>query len=340
MIRCAAVGVLLMLGAVPIPGQPSSADPFAPLRFLAGNWRGDQSGEPGHGTSERTYEFVFTGRFLQVKNTSTYPQQEKNKNGEVHHDMGMIGFDRARKKFVFRQFHQEGFVNTYVHEDSGDPKKIVFTSEAIENIAAGWRARETYLILSNDEFIERFELAEPGKDFALYSEARLKRVSAALGAQDKPPQPPTADPWQSLRFLIGTWEARTQGGSAGAASSGTYVFRLELRNHVLARHTASAGCTGPSDFDCEHDDVLYVYQDSAGQPLKAVYFDNEGHVIYYDVAVPKANTVVFLSPSSQPGPQFRLTYELKGRTMEGKFEVRMPGQSGFKSYLEWSGAGK
>jgi len=32
-------------------------------------------------------------------------------------------------------------------------------------IPAGYRARETYTILSEDEFTERFEIAEPGKDF-------------------------------------------------------------------------------------------------------------------------------------------------------------------------------
>ena len=99
--------------------------------------------------------------------------------------MGMIGYDGARKKFVFRQFHQEGFVNTYVQEENSDAKKIVLTSEGIENIAAGWRARETYWILNDNEFVERFELAEPGKDFALYSEAHLKRVASQSEA---PPQ--------------------------------------------------------------------------------------------------------------------------------------------------------
>jgi len=88
--------------------------------------------------------------------------------------MGMIGYDKARTKFVFRQLHVEGFVNTYVQEDSGDATQK--QSSCIENIALGWRARETYLILSENEFIERFELAEPGKDFALYSEAHLKRT--------------------------------------------------------------------------------------------------------------------------------------------------------------------
>jgi hypothetical protein len=77
---------------------------------------------------------------------------------------------------VFRQFHTEGFVNTYVQEPTTDDKKIVFVSEAFENIPAGFRARETYTIVSRDEFTERFEIAEPGKSFELYSEAHLKRI--------------------------------------------------------------------------------------------------------------------------------------------------------------------
>lgn len=169
--------VVLVAGSLTPPQAPPKPDRFASLRFFVGSWRGEQNGEPGHGTSERTYAFVLNDRFLQVKNTSTYPAQEKNKPGEIHQDMGMIGYDKARKRFVFRQFHTESFVNTYVQEETNDANKLVFVSESIENISPGWRARETYLILNKNEFIERFELAEPGKDFGLYSEAHLKRTS-------------------------------------------------------------------------------------------------------------------------------------------------------------------
>jgi hypothetical protein len=44
-------------------------------------------------------------------------------------------------------------------------KTIVFTSQSIENIPAGRRARETYKIVGPDELTEVFELAGPGKDF-------------------------------------------------------------------------------------------------------------------------------------------------------------------------------
>src|SRR6186997_1509857 len=172
--RFAILLTIAFLGAQASAQQVASKpDRFAPLRFLAGTWRGDQTGQPGRGSAERTYQFILDDRLLQDTNTSTYPPREKSKNGEVHHHLSMISYDTARKLFVFRQFHTEGFVNTYVQQPSTDDEAIVFVSEAIENIPAGYRARETYTILSRDEFTERFEIAAPGKDFELYSEARF-----------------------------------------------------------------------------------------------------------------------------------------------------------------------
>jgi len=149
----------------------------------------------------------------------------------------------------------------------------------------------------------------------------------------------TPDPWKALSFLEGTWEAKTQ-GDAGVATSGVYAFQMELNRHVMARHSSSdPGCKGPASFDCAHGDLLYIFQDLPGQPLKAIYFDNEGHVIHYDVTSPTPTSVVFLSEPA-PGPQFRLVYELKAAVMTGRFQMRMPGQSDWNSYLEWSGGKK
>jgi len=58
---------------------------------------------------------------------------------------------------------------------SEDGKTIVFTTEGIENIPAGYRARETYKIIGPDDFVEVFEIAEPGKDFELYSQGHYTR---------------------------------------------------------------------------------------------------------------------------------------------------------------------
>jgi len=149
--------------------------------------------------------------------------------------------------------------------------------------------------------------------------------------------PAKADPWAGLRFLIGSWEAKTIGGVAQAQASAGYAFRLELRDHVLARHSRSGACSAPDDFDCQHSDLLYIYPTGSGSAFEAIYFDNEGNVIHYGVTTPKPGTLIFLSDPAQPGPQYRLSYTFLDGVMSGQFELKMPGQTDFTSYLEWNG---
>lgn len=153
-----------------------------------------------------------------------------------------------------------------------------------------------------------------------------------------PAQTPTkADPWLALRFLIGSWEAKTTGGVAQAQAQAAYTFRLELRDHVLARHSRSGACISTDDVECQHNDLFYIYPAAAGQAFEGIYLDNEGHVIHYGVSVPKPGTVVFLSDVSPTAPQYRLSYTFLDGVMSGQFELQMPGQTAFTSYLEWSG---
>jgi hypothetical protein len=156
--------------------QASSPDPLQPLAFLIGRWEGSSEGQPGTATVKREYTRILNERFIRAQNQSVYPPQERNPKGETHADLGVFSFDTSRRRAVLRQFHVEGFVNQYIADAESGPGTLVFTSEAIENIPPGWRARETYVVLGPDEFEEVFELAEPGKPFALYSRARLKRM--------------------------------------------------------------------------------------------------------------------------------------------------------------------
>lgn len=150
---------------------------WLPFKSFIGKWSGESEGEPGKGKYERSYEIVLNKKFIEVKNKSTYPPSVNNPKGEVHEDHGFISYDKARKTFVLRQFHIEGFVNQYrIESISPDKKTIVFVSESIENIPSGFRAKETYQVVNENEFTEIFELAEPGKDFQVYSKATLKRV--------------------------------------------------------------------------------------------------------------------------------------------------------------------
>ena len=103
--------------------------------------------------------------------------------------------------------------------------------------------------------------------------ALLTLVTLAAQTPAQTPAPPPAaqtpanpDPWISVRFLMGTWESKTTGGVAQAQASAGYAFRLELRDHILARHTRSGVCNAPDDFDCQHSDLLYIYPGESAVP--------------------------------------------------------------------------
>ena len=120
--------------------------------------------------------FILNKRFIEIKNKSTYEQTTQHPDGEVHEDIGYFSYDNSRKTFILRQLHIESFVIQYkIDSISPDKKTIVFVSELIENIPSGYRAKETYRLISDNEIEETFEIAEPNKDFAVYSTVKLVR---------------------------------------------------------------------------------------------------------------------------------------------------------------------
>jgi hypothetical protein len=167
---------VILIASCLVPAQTKKPDAWEPLRFFVGKWAGTGKGQPGASTVEREYKFTLSDKFLQAGHKSIYAPQEKNPKGEVHEDLGFFSYDRRRKQIIFRQFHVESFVIHYVLASvSADGKTLVFDSESIENIPAGYKARETYKILSENEFTETFEISEPGKEYEVYSENRFKR---------------------------------------------------------------------------------------------------------------------------------------------------------------------
>jgi len=61
---------------------------WTPFNYFIGSWQGSGQGQAGDSRVERKYEFVLNGKFLSVRNKSTYDPQEKNPKGEVHEDWG------------------------------------------------------------------------------------------------------------------------------------------------------------------------------------------------------------------------------------------------------------
>jgi hypothetical protein len=167
---------LLLLPSILFAQNTKRDSIWLTLKPFVGSWAGDGGGEPGYGRYERSYQFVLGKLFIEIRNKSTYPPTTQSPKGEVHEDIGYLSYDNSRKTFILRQFHTEGFVNQFKLDTiSADKKTLIFISEAIENIPKGWRAKETYRILSEDEIEETFELAEPGKEFAVYTKVKLLR---------------------------------------------------------------------------------------------------------------------------------------------------------------------
>lgn len=170
------VGAMLLL-TLALPPAFQQGDQWGHFRNFEGEWQGHETGKSGIGKGTRSYRFLMGGLYLFGENTSRFEPQEKNPEGEVHHDWTFFSFDRMRKVLVIRQFHSEGFVNRLVHVPAaGTSVKYVFVSEASENAPPGLMVRLTYEFKSKDSFVEIFELALPGEDFEVFLTNRWKRL--------------------------------------------------------------------------------------------------------------------------------------------------------------------
>jgi enterochelin esterase family protein len=195
-------------------GKP---DPFVAVRFMLGDWTGEAQGEPGSGIVERRYALVLADRFIEENNTSTY-EARAGKKPEVHQHRSYLSYDKPNQRLMLRQFHEESFVILYrLNSSASSASKLVFDSVSFENFSNSWKARETYEIISPDEFVEIFELAEPGKEFKVYSRNHFKRKQT--GVRSPPPTRPLDAP------LAPKWTVITGAGqNAPANQDGDFVI--------------------------------------------------------------------------------------------------------------------
>jgi hypothetical protein len=169
--------IIVLLPGILFAQANEQPDIWKPLKFFVGFWEGTGEGTSGTSKVEANFKFVLNENFLEARYKAVFEPQEKNPKGEVHEDFGYFSYDTSRKKFVYRQFNIEGFVNQFVLDSiSPDGKTIIFITENVENGPPNLRARTTYKILNNDEFEEIFELAFPGKDFEVCVKNHFNRI--------------------------------------------------------------------------------------------------------------------------------------------------------------------
>src|SRR5690242_10819063 len=114
-----------------------------------------------------------------------------------------------------------------------------------------------------------------------------------------------AEDWGPLEFLIGEWSG--QGTGAPGTGGGAFSFTPDLQRQILVRKSFAEYPAAGGKPAYRHDDLLIVYREGAKGPLRAIYFDNEGHVIRYTVTT-SANGAIFTSEGGRDEPRYRMTY--------------------------------
>ncbi len=158
-------------------------------------------------------------------------------------------------------------------------------------------------------------------------------VALAVGGASGPIQ--NADSWAPYRFLIGEWTGQEKGQPG--ATTGTATFRTDLGGRVLVRTSRTMVPAKGTQTGYVHDDLLILYREAPGQPVKAIYFDNEDHTIAYDVsASPDGKVISFVSSPVPSATRFRLVYtKISDDVVDVRFQIAPPGSpEAFKTYLE------
>jgi hypothetical protein len=131
--------------------------------------------------------------------------------------------------------------------------------------------------------------------------AKLSGISARPKDET---QPATADKWKAFQFLFGTWSG--EGLGPGGKGPGTLTVEPDLDGTILK-------AVNNQNFPGNEKQPPFTYRGMmiVSSPTKALFVDNEGHVLHYTVrATP--NKVVFTGEREAVpvSPRFRFSYAL------------------------------
>jgi hypothetical protein len=142
------------------------------------------------------------------------------------------------------------------------------------------------------------------------------------------------DPWAPFQFLLGNWSGVGSGKPGEAVGSCSFSF--ELGKQIIVRNNRTECPPKPGEKSgILHEDLMIIYSQPADSTFRAIYFDNEGHVINYTVSfLEKKPSVVFESEGNDKTFRFRLVYEMQlDSLLSIEFSVAPPGGE-FKTYTK------
>jgi hypothetical protein len=149
-------------------------------------------------------------------------------------------------------------------------------------------------------------------------------------AQQSSPKPD----WSAFQFLLGEWTG--EGSGNPGQGSGIFSFSLDLQDHIIIRRNQSDYPETKAHAAFSHNDLMVIYQ-ATGQPIRATYFDNEDHIIQYNINISEnGKSITFISDSLPARPRFRLTYtSLSDDSLLITFEIAPTARpNDFAKYLE------
>jgi hypothetical protein len=156
-------------------------------------------------------------------------------------------------------------------------------------------------------------------------------IAAGQGAPAAAAPPAFGPQWKAL---IGDW-AGDGGGQPGAATGRT-SYRFEVGEHAIIRRNRADVAAGAGRPASVHEDLLVIFAGDKPGEARAVYIDNEDHVIHYTAAwSADGKTLTFVSDATPAAPRFKMTYTIQSADSHVlDFAIAPPGSpEGFKLYV-------
>lgn len=154
---------------------------FSPFAFFVGDWEGESSGPAGKGKAGCQIQLDLKGKIVTIASQAEFPKTEDSP-GEKRGDFGVVSLNKADNSVTLRQFHSEGFFNRYTLSVDDGGKKLVFTSNLIENFQPGWMARLTLTRTGDHSFDDALELKQPEGQWFRIAGSSYRRVRKKSGA--------------------------------------------------------------------------------------------------------------------------------------------------------------
>ena len=152
---------------------PKAADPWAPCRFLLGDWVATEgSGQPGDAISGgSTFAFDLGDKVMIRRSFADYAPKPGEKKGTSHQDLLVIYQPLGERQFKAFYVDNEGHDITY---RVTFPKEglAVFESEASQKAP---RFRLDYQLNSDRTLTITFSMAPPGGAYQVYTKGLARR---------------------------------------------------------------------------------------------------------------------------------------------------------------------